>query len=150
MSMGIVAWLKDAVTGTFKETLKGTSGAAHVVEQNNITAIQNSDSATNSYLRTKTRTNLAVISKTTAATIGAGGTNDTFLHAVHIIAALTGTCVITGFFDSDNAAQSITLPAATVAGTRPFHGAINAAGPLTFTCSNAADDNLVVVEWSAV
>jgi hypothetical protein len=93
------------------------------------------------------RSNLSVISKTAAVTIGDGAANDTLLDAVTILAALTGTCVITGFTDSDGAAQSITLPAATPAGTKPFYGAINAAGALTFTCSNAADDNLVLVHW---
>jgi len=90
--------------------------------------------------------NLAVISKTTAATIGGGVANDTYLKRVIVLAALTGTCVIAGFADSDGAAQSFTIPAAFV-GERNFGGAKNSAGALTVTCSNAADDNLVLVEW---
>lgn len=86
----------------------------------------------------------AVISKTTAVTIGAAA-NDTSLIGLMVTAALTGTCVITGFPDSDGNAQSITLPAATPAGFKDFGGAINSAGPLTVTCSTAGDDNLVTV-----
>ena len=139
----------DSVTGTPRPQ-KSTTNAGWVREQSNTTAIENPDSATNKVLRVRGRTNLSVISKVTAVTIGGGAANDTLLVAIHIIAALTGTCVITGFFDSDNVAQSITLPAATAAKSIEFDYAINAAGPLTVTCSNAADDNLVCVEWAAV
>lgn len=90
--------------------------------------------------------NLSVISKTTAATIGGGVANDTYLKRVIVLAALTGTCVFTGFADSDGAAQSFTIPAAFV-GERNFGGAKNSAGALTVTCSNALDDNLMLVEW---
>ena len=125
--------------------------AGTVEEQNNLTAIENPDSATNKALRVRGRTNLSVISKTTAVTIGGGAANDTLLKAIHITTALTGTCVITGFFDSDNAAQSITLPALTPVGKYlEADYAINAAGPLTVTCSNAAEDNNVIVEWVSV
>lgn len=90
--------------------------------------------------------NLSVISKTTAVTIGGGVANDTKLFAIRILAALTGTCAITGFADSDGTAQTITIPAASVGEFR-FHGAKNSAGALTVTCSNAGDDNLVCVLW---
>lgn len=90
---------------------------------------------------------LSVISKTTAVTIGGGVANDTHLVGLFLTAALTGTCVITGFADSDGAAQSITLPAATAAGFKDFRGVLNGAGALTFTCSNAGDDNIVSVFW---
>jgi len=90
--------------------------------------------------------NLAVISKTTAVTIGGGVANDTYLKRIIVLAALNGICVVTGFADSDGAAQSFTIPAAFV-GERNFGGAKNSAGALTVTCSNAADDNLVLVEW---
>lgn len=90
--------------------------------------------------------NLAVISKTTAVTIGGGVANDTYLKRVIVLAALTGTCVFTGFADSDGVAQSFTIPSAFV-GERNFGGAKNSAGALTVTCSNASDDNLVLVEW---
>lgn len=124
-----------------------TSGAAHVHLPSSIAGERNTSSGTNSYLVARDEANLSVISKTTAVTIGGGAANDTHLFGVLITAALTGTCVITGFADSDGAAQSITLPAATPAGFRDFRGAINSAGALTFTCSNAADDNLVSVLW---
>lgn len=104
----------------------------------------------NDYLLARDGTSLSVISKTTAVTIGAGGANDVRLAGLTVVAALTGTCAITGFADSDGTAQTITLPAATVAGFKDFRGAINSAGALTLTCSNAADDNLVLVHWSAV
>lgn len=104
----------------------------------------------NDYLLTRDGTNLTVISKTTAVTIGAGGTNDTRLAGITVLAALTGTCVVTGFADSDGTAQSFTLPAATAAGFKDMRGGINSAGPLTVTCSNASDDNLVLIHWSAV
>ena len=103
-------------------------------------------SASNGHCIIVDAANLAVISKTTAVTIGGGVANDTYLKRVIVLAALTGTCVITGFADSDGAAQSFTIPAAFV-GERNFGGAKNSAGALTVTCSNALDDNLVLVEW---
>jgi len=63
--------------------------------------------------------------------------------------ALTGTLVIGGFADTDGTAQSFTLPAGAV-GQYDFKGAINAAGALTFTASNAADDNKVAILWRPV
>ena len=104
------------------------------------------DSATKGHCVIVDAANLSVISKTTAVTIGGGVANDTYLKRVIVLAALTGTCVITGFADSDGAAQSFTIPVAFV-GERNFGGAKNSAGALTVTCSNAADDNLVLVEW---
>ncbi|HJS82869.1 MAG TPA: hypothetical protein VJ742_08570 [Nitrososphaera sp.] len=98
----------------------------------------------------ESRANLRVISKTTAVTIGGGAANDTRLEGLFVTAALTGTCAITGFADSDGTAQTITLPAATAAGFKDFKGAINSAGALTFTCSNAADDNLVSVLYRSI
>lgn len=110
---------------------------------------RNTSSATNGYLVVRNETNLSVISKTSAVTIGAGAANDTHLIGIRILAALTGTCVIAGFADSDGTAQSITIPAASV-GDFDFRGAINSAGALTVTCSTAADDNLVCVMWRPV
>lgn len=111
---------------------------------------RNSESPSNSYMVTRPEANLAVISKTTAVTIGGGAAGDTHLIGLIITAALTGTCVITGFENSDGTAQSITLPAATPAGFVDFRGAINSVGALTITCSNASDDNLVSVLWRPV
>lgn len=87
---------------------------------------------------------LKVISKTTAVTIGAQ--NAVSLIGLHITTALTGTCVITGFSDSDGAAQTITLPIGSV-GWKDFGGALNDAGALTVTCSTAGDDNFVSVVY---
>jgi len=93
--------------------------------------------------------NLRVVSKTTAVTIGGGAANDTVLVGLVITAALTGTCAVTGFADSDGTAQTITLPAATTAGFKDFGNCLNSAGALTVTCSNASDDNLVSVIYRA-
>jgi len=98
-------------------------------------------------LKTVDACHLSVISKTTAVTIGAGAANDTYLLSILILAILTGTCIITGFADSDGLAQSITLPAGSV-GEFNFRGALNEAGALTVTCSNVADDNLVQILWT--
>lgn len=134
-----------------KRYISGTGENIQPVTQADLIAGErNPDSATNSYLVTRDECNLSVISKTTAVTIGGGAANDTHLIGLVVTAALTGTCVITGFADSDGTAQSITLPAATPAGFKDFKGAINSAGALTFTCSNAADDNLVSVLWRPV
>lgn len=107
---------------------------------------RNSSSATNSILATIDETKLTVISTTSAVTIGGGSANDTYLKRIRVLAALTGTCVVTGFADSAGAAQSFTIPAAFVGGI-DFGGAKNTAGALTITCSNATDDNLVLVMW---
>lgn len=108
-----------------------------------------SSSAANSYVAIRNEANVAVISKTTPVTINTGTANDTHLLGLFLTAALTGTCVISGFADSDGAAEPITLPAATPAGFKDFLGALNFAGPLTFTCSNVADDNVVTVFWKS-
>lgn len=107
---------------------------------------RNPSSAVDSYLVSRQEANLTIISKTTAVTIGGGVANDTHLMGIQILAALTGTCVITGFGDSDNVAQSFTIPAAST-GFKDFFGISNSIGALTITCSNAADDNLVLVMW---
>ncbi len=90
--------------------------------------------------------NAAIISKTTAVTIGPAAAKTVYFNGLLIHTALTGTCVLTGFADSDGTAQSYTLPAGSV-GFKDFHDALNSAGALTITCSNAADDNLVMVFW---
>jgi len=107
---------------------------------------RNASSATDSYLAVRQEANASIISKTTAVTIGGGVANDTHLMGLMIHTALTGTCAITGFADSDGVAQTYTLPAGSV-GYKDFLGAINSAGALTITCSNASDDNLVMVLW---
>lgn len=131
------------------EPVKATSNALHIIEQGNIAGLRNPQSATNAYIPVRDECNLSVISKTTAVTIGGGSANDTHLIGIHITTALTGTCVVAGFADSDAAAQSFTLPAGSV-GYKEFKGAINSAGALTITCSNAADDNLVIVLWRPI
>lgn len=104
------------------------------------------DSATKGHCVIVDAANLSVVSTTSAVTIGGGVANDTYLKRIIVLAALTGTCVVTGFADTAGAAQSFTIPAAFV-GERNFGGAKNSAGALTVTCSNAADDNLMLVEW---
>ena len=104
------------------------------------------DQASKSYLAVRQEANASIVSKTTAVTIGGGVANDTHLMGLMIHTALTGTCAITGFADSDGVAQTYTLPAGSV-GYKDFLGALNTAGALTITCSNASDDNLVMVLW---
>lgn len=124
-------------------------GAAHGYETGVIAGERNIDSATNSYLIARPESNLSIIGKTTAVTIGGGVANDTHLIGVHISTALTGTCVITGFADSDGTATSFTLPIGSI-GFKDFRGAINSAGALTVTCGTAGDDNFVAVLWRPV
>lgn len=131
------------------EPVKSTINSLHVVEQGNITGLRNPSSSTAAYLPVRQECNLSIISKTTAVTIGGGSANDTHLMGLLIHTALTGTCAITGFADSDGAAQTYTLPAGSV-GFKDFLGALNSAGALTITCSNASDDNLVAVLWRPV
>ena len=127
------AW--DVVSQAIKVTLATT-----------IAGERNASSATDSYLAVRQESNASIISKTTAVTIGGGVANDTHLMGLMIHTALTGTCAITGFADSDGVAQTYTLPAGSV-GYKDFLGAINSAGALTITCSNASDDNLVMALW---
>lgn len=87
-----------------------------------------------------------IISKQTAVTINTGAAKDTYLSGLHIGTALTGTCVLTGFADSDGAAQSFTLPIGSV-GFKDFRGVLNDKGALTITCSTVGDDNFVMVLW---
>jgi hypothetical protein len=131
------------------EPVKSTSNSLHVIEQGNIAGLRNPSSSTNAYIPVRQECNLSIISKTTAVTIGGGAANDTHLMGLLIHTALTGTCAITGFADSDGTAQTYTLPVGSV-GYKDFLGAINSAGALTITCSNASDDNLVAVLWRPV
>jgi hypothetical protein len=103
-------------------------------------------SATLSYLVVRQEANATVISTTGAVTLGGGAANDTHLLGLQIHTALTGTCVVAGFQDEALGAKSYTFPAASV-GFKDFFGAINAAGALTVTCSNAADDDRVIALW---
>ena len=123
-----------------------TNNANKVTLATNIAGERLQDQATKSYLEVRQAANANIISKTSAVTIGGGVANDTHLMGLLIHTALTGTCAITGFADSDGAAQTYTLPAGSV-GYKDFLGAINSAGALTITCSNASDDNLVMVLW---
>lgn len=107
---------------------------------------RNASSATDSYVAVRQEANASIISKTTAVTIGGGLANDTHLMGLLIHTALTGTCAIAGFADSDGVAQTYTLPIGSV-GYKDFLGAINSAGALTITCSTAGDDNFVMVLW---
>lgn len=107
---------------------------------------RNPNSSSNSYLVVRQETNATIISKTTAVTLGGGVANDSHLMGLHILAPLTGTCVVSGFADSDGTAQSFTVPVAAT-GFKDFFGMTNSAGALTITCSNVADDNLVVALW---
>jgi hypothetical protein len=92
------------------------------------------------------KSNATIISTTSAVAIGTAAANAIRLHAIHIYPALTGTCVVAGFSDGSGA-QSYTFPAAST-GTFQFWGAVNSAGACTVTCSNAADDNKVMILWS--
>lgn len=145
--------LRDVTTGSpiaqDGTDIGGAHGYGHVAEQNNTTGLRNPSSATAAYLPVRQECNLSIISKTTAVTIGGGAASDTHLMGLLIHTALTGTCAITGFADSDGTAQTYTLPAGSV-GFKDFLGAINSAGALTITCSNASDDNLVAVLWRPV
>jgi hypothetical protein len=120
--------------------LRTTAGTAQACER--LIGVAGKD-----YCNTLTEAKVSIISKTTAVTIGAGAANDTFLLGILTTQALAGTCVITGFADSDGTAQSYTLPAATPAGFKSFIGAKNSAGALTVTCSNAGDDNVPMIFW---
>lgn len=123
-----------------------TAGNARVTLGTGIAGERLQDQASKSYVAVRQEANASIISKTTAVTIGGGVANDTHLMGLMIHTALTGTCAITGFADSDGAAQTYTLPAGSV-GYKDFLGALNTAGALTITCSNASDDNLVMVLW---
>lgn len=91
--------------------------------------------------------NATIVGKETDITIGGGEANDTKLVGIIIAKALTGTLVITGFADSNGTAKNFTFPASTSAGVINFGYALNSAGALTVTCSNAADRDNVIIQW---
>ncbi len=136
---------QDSTSGK-QDMIKSTTNGLWSYLSSLIAGERLSGSSSSSYMVVRQECNLSVISKTTAVTIGAGAAADTHLMGLQISTALTGTCAITGFADSDGAAQTYTLPVGSV-GFKDFFGAINSAGALTITCSNAADDNLVAVLW---
>lgn len=103
-------------------------------------------SATKSYMAVRNEANVSIVSKTSAVTIGGGVANDTHLLGLQIATALTGSCALTGFADSDGTAQTYTI-ATGATGLKDFFAALNTAGALTITCYHASDDNLVMVLW---
>ena len=93
------------------------------------------------------------ISGTAACTIGVAGAGNVRLLGLLFHTALTGTCVVAGFrrvAGTTYSDQSITFPAASAAGFRDFMGALNDAGTLTITCSNAGDEAKVVAFWTVM
>ena len=139
----IPVFLTDSTGDVATDT---TNNAVKTTLATSIAGERLQDQATKSYLEVRQAANASIISKNSAVTIGGGVATDTLLMGLLIHTALTGTCAITGFADSDGAAQTYTLPAGSV-GYKDFLGAINSAGALTITCSNASDDNLVMVLW---
>lgn len=138
--------LVDPATG-LPMNQEGTSGAAHVLEQGNITGLRNPSSATNAYIPTRNEANATVLQTTAApVTIGAGAANDTHLIGIHIHTALAGTLTIAGLLDDAGAARNYVLPIGTV-GHIPFYAALNAAGALQMTLSAAGDAAKCLVEW---
>lgn len=128
------------------ELIKSTLQALHTYEQGLMAGERNPLSSTNSYMVTRKEANLTILSATTTITLGGGSAGDTHLLGIHIHTALTGTLVISGFADETGAPKSYTIPAGSV-GYRDFEGAINVAGALTFTASNAADDDKIAIMW---
>jgi hypothetical protein len=148
--LSLPAWGATEITldqgdGTHKKW-GGDGDAAKVTQSTLIAGERLQDQPTKSYLAVRTEANAAIIGKTTAVTIGGGSASDTHLLGIHISTALTGTCVLAGFADSDGVATNYTLPVGSV-GFKDFLGILNTAGALTVTCSNASDDNLVMVLW---
>jgi len=132
--------------GGLTSALGGVGDAAKVSQAGMLACERLQDQASKGHCIIVDAANLTVISTTSAVTIGGGVANDTYLKRIRVLVALTGTCVVAGFADSAGSAQSFTLPA-TFVGDLSLGGAKNSAGALTVTCSNAADDNLVLVEW---
>jgi len=96
-------------------------------------------------------TRATIIDGTNAVPINQGVANDTRLLGIVFHTALTGTCVIAGFkkrAGSVDASGTITFPASSPAGYRDLRGIVNEDGPLTITCSNAGDDEKVIVLWT--
>lgn len=133
-------------SGVAVQEADGSPSVTNVYLDSLLAGERNVSSATDSYQVFRQEANASIISKTTAVTFCGGVASDCHLMGMLIHTALTGTCAITGFPDTDGAAQTYTLPAGSV-GYKDFLGAINSAGALTITCSSASDDNLVMVLW---
>ena len=132
------------------EQLESTDRAAHTLEQGLVAGETLYGSETRGFLTTRGKRRANIISITATVTINTGVANDTMLYGLRITAALTGTCVITGFGDEAGNATSITLPATTPAGWYEFGDTINEIGALTITCSTAGDSELVTAIWSSL
>ncbi len=104
------------------------------------------DSPLLSYMSVSPECTGSIISATTAQILNTGVAGDSLFFGVHFVKALTGTCVISGMADTAGTAKSLTFPAGSI-GYKEFPGVTNSAGPLTVTCSNAADDDVAVVFW---
>lgn len=108
---------------------------------------RNSASALNSYLDIRQEGVPVLLTGTGAAAIGGSlAANDTHLMRITIHTALAGTLTIAGFADTAAAAQNFVYPIATPAGVYEFGHALNTAGQLIMTLSNAADNNKVMVQ----
>lgn len=123
-----------------------TNNACRTTLATTIAGERNAASATSAYMAVRNEANVAIVSKTTAVTIGGGVANDTHLLGLRIATNLTGSCFLTGFADSDGTAQTYTIATAST-GDKEFLGALNSAGAFTITCWSSSDDNLVMVLW---
>jgi len=94
-----------------------------------------------------------IIDGTAAVTINSGVALDTRLLGILVLDTLTGTCATSAAFYKrtrfgQDIQAAITLPASSVAGFFDMRGAVNEVAGLTVTCSDAADDEKVIVLWA--
>lgn len=123
-----------------------TNNACRTTEATTLAGERNPTSSTDSYVVTRQEATATIITGTTAVTLGGGVAGDTHPMLLHIHTALTGTCVIDGFRDPGGSADTYILPVGTI-GSIPLLGAINSAGALVITCSNAGDNKKVLALW---
>lgn len=149
--VGVLLMLGLLAPPAFAQKMSGDNqnidenGAADVKLKYLLACERLQDSAAKGHCVIVDAANMTVISTTSAVTIGGGVAGDTYLKRIKVLTTLNTACVVTGFSDNAGAAQSFTIPLAVA--EHNFGGAKNTAGALTITCSNALDDNQVLVEW---
>jgi hypothetical protein len=146
--------LADTVEGS--RQIKGTSGAAHTLEQGVIGGERNTTSLNNNYDATKHECNSNMLANSASAqNVGTAGTTPIFLMGITIRATTTGTVTITGLTDVTGAAVNWVIPATTITGGVPVQAlppgnARRMETGCTMTCSVAADGPNVLVCWRPI
>ena len=139
---------EDSITGKIV-LQKGTNGAAHVGEKNQIGGERNTSSSTNNYDATKHECNSTILNtQTSAQAISAGA--PAYLMGIQIHTALAGTLTITGLRNLAGTATDWVIPIGATGAILPAGNARICDVALIATLSSASDYGKVMIDWRPI